>query len=65
MNDQQLLEVARTILPPRQLQVYELYARGLTLRMIGDHLDLHTSTVRDHLAAANKNLRRHLQGEAA
>jgi DNA-binding CsgD family transcriptional regulator len=58
-TDHQILELARTAgCTPKQLAVLELVSQGYGYRRISILLDIDQSTVRDHLSAAFRRIRR-------
>lgn len=57
MTDTELHNHARTVLTPKQLEVWLLAEGGMTERGIALALGLARGTVRDHLEAATRRLR--------
>jgi DNA-binding NarL/FixJ family response regulator len=58
-------EVAREVCTERQLRVLELHERhGESIYQIGFMMDLSPSTVRGHLRAATRNVRRAVEQSA-
>jgi len=49
---------AKATLTPKQAQIADLYARGMSKRAIALYLGVHPSTVRDHLRAADLKARK-------
>lgn len=58
-------QVAQQVCTARQVQVLNYARRGWGARSIGAALDLDTSTVRQHLDAGMRKLKRELEKRAA
>jgi len=58
VTDEELLELAHEVLTPRQLEVWTLNEKKMSERAIAYHINRDRGTVRDHLAAATRKLRK-------
>lgn len=57
MTDQDLRNLARVVLTPRQLEVWQLIEGGMSQRQVSIAVGIGRGTVRDHLDAAAARLR--------
>jgi len=57
VTDEELLELAREVLTPRQLRCWMLAEKKMSQRAIAYDVGVDRSTVREHLDAAARRLR--------